>query len=96
MAKTWVTVELDLINGYLISLILDEENKALRRHIQETEDRITSQLGPKGLAGVKIGGFSYQCRECKEFFDIPGLNHGCPFCSSYELLPLVSLNQKGG
>jgi len=86
MEKAWVTVELDLIEGYLISLmILDEENKALRRHIQETEDRITRQLGPRGLAGVKVGGFNYQCRECKEFFDIPGLNHGCPFCSSYEL-----------
>ena len=92
-----VSVELSTIKGYILSLtVLDEENRALRRYIQQLEDRITLQLGPRGLAGVKVGGFNYQCQECGEFFDIPGLNHGCPFCSSFELLPLASLNQKGG
>jgi len=95
MTQTFVTVELDLIQNYLISLmILDEENHALRRRIIELEFGIDLKLGPKGLAGIKVGGFSYQCQECNEFFDIPGINHGCPFCSSFEIECLMTSSQK--
>ena len=95
MVDAKVVIDLETVKGYLVSLvILDEENHALRRKIMELEFGIDLRLGPQGLNCTKVGGFSYQCLDCNEFFDIPGLNHGCPFCNSYEIECLMALTDQ--
>ena len=62
--------------------LLQQENAALRKHVEELEERLALE---SQFTAVKIGGFNYLCAECHEKFDVPGRYMRCPYCKSIKV-----------